>query len=194
MDAERWLLWLMSLFEDHTMRGFELILGHLLGDYILQNDWMAANKSNPGAGKRPDWKIDEMNGHPLSIKRMRADLAEVLAKLEATRRAWHVGNLACLVHCILYTAGVWMACREWFPTWGYAAVFLAHFPIDRWKFAAWWMTHVSGQARFASKEHPMFPWSIVVVDNIFHLLTLWAIVKLDAVLPWLQACLLWSRT
>lgn len=100
--------------------------------------------------------------------------------------AWHVGHVACTIHCILYTLGVWIACREWFPLWGYAAVFLTHWPIDRWKLAAWWMKNVSGQAFFASKDHRMFPWSIVAVDNIFHLLTLWAIVKLDTNLPWLQ--------
>ena len=28
------------------MQGFALILGHLIGDYIVQNDWMAANKTS----------------------------------------------------------------------------------------------------------------------------------------------------
>jgi hypothetical protein len=28
------------------MVGFELLLGHLVGDYIVQNDWMALNKTH----------------------------------------------------------------------------------------------------------------------------------------------------
>ena len=28
------------------MEGFYLLLGHLIGDYIVQNDWMAANKTS----------------------------------------------------------------------------------------------------------------------------------------------------
>lgn len=27
------------------MTGFFLLLGHLIGDYVVQNDWMAANKT-----------------------------------------------------------------------------------------------------------------------------------------------------
>jgi hypothetical protein len=29
------------------VNGFGLLIGHLVGDYIFQNDWMAANKVNP---------------------------------------------------------------------------------------------------------------------------------------------------
>lgn len=32
------------------MVGLSLILAHLVGDYVVQNDWMASNKSNPYPG------------------------------------------------------------------------------------------------------------------------------------------------
>jgi Protein of unknown function (DUF3307) len=35
------------LQKENEMFGFSLILGHLFGDYILQNDWQAKNKSLP---------------------------------------------------------------------------------------------------------------------------------------------------
>jgi len=32
------------------MEGFHLLLGHLVGDYILQNDWMAQRKAGQYRG------------------------------------------------------------------------------------------------------------------------------------------------
>jgi hypothetical protein len=37
------------------------------------------------------------------------------------------------------------------------------------------MRRVSGQSNFASMDNPAFPWSIIAVDNTFHLLTLHAV-------------------
>ena len=125
------------------MDGFGLLVGHLIGDYILQNDWMASNKSNAFDPKRQDCMTHE-----------------------------RIGHLSCTVHCVLYTLAVWACSFWWMPWWGILVCFLAHWLIDRYRFAAWWMRTVSNQEYFASPDHPMFPWSIVVVDNTFHLLTL----------------------
>ena len=46
---------------------------------------------------------------------------------------------------------------------------------SRFRLAAWWMNNISGQKFFASKDHPMWPNSIILVDNTFHLVTLFAI-------------------
>ena len=103
-----------------------LIVAHLVGDYLLQNDWIARNKST--------------------------------------------SSIICAVHVVLYTlahvvlvevAGSW-------PWWSYVAIAVPHFVIDRWSLAAWWMKNVSGQRTFFEK---MSPWSVVVIDNTFHLLT-----------------------
>lgn len=110
------------------MIGFALLVGHMVGDYIAQNDWMAANKSR--------------------------------------------SSVACFVHCVAYTFAVW-CCSAAFYAWsplGLLIVFTAHFPLDRWRLAAWWMRNVSGQRGFA--DGPLAPWSAVVVDNTFHLATL----------------------
>lgn len=131
------------------MIGLELLLAHLCGDYIVQNDWMAK------------WKVGGPLNHPDS--------------------KWKRNNtavLACTIHCFLYTLAVWAFTFSWMPLWGLAACFLIHWPIDRFRLAAIWMRCVSGQSYFASPSHPMFPWSVVCVDNIFHLLTLYGIARL----------------
>lgn len=114
------------------MDGLWLLVGHLIGDYIVQNDLMASNKSSPGI----------------------------------------LGFLCCTTHCLLYSAAVLACSFWWMPWWGAIICFAVHWPIDRYRLAAWWMRNVSGQAFFASPQHLMFPWSIVVVDNTFHILTL----------------------
>lgn len=118
------------------MIGFSLLCGHLLGDYILQNDWMAANKA---------------------------------------KRGWE-GWAACVVHCVLYTLAVWLCSRSWvwdWPLWGLLVVGVAHFAFDRYRLARWWMVNVSGQKAFATGS--LSPWSVIIVDNVFHLLTLWVL-------------------
>lgn len=102
------------------------LIGHLIGDYLLQNDWMAQNK------KRATWP--------------------------------------CLVHVALYTIAV-AACTGW-PWWALAVVAVTHFIQDRTSIIAWWM-RVNGQENFA--KPPLGPWSIIIVDNVWHLVTLYTL-------------------
>jgi hypothetical protein len=106
-----------------------LFLGHAVGDYLFQGDWMALNKR---------------------------------------QRTW-----PCVVHCLVYTLCVCLVTLpvlSW-PLWAWAVVAVAHFPFDRWGWARHFMRpHAE---KFATG--PMAPWSIVVVDNIFHLLVLYAL-------------------
>lgn len=120
------------------MTGFWLLMGHLLGDYVLQNDWMAGNKTSR---ERPV-----------------------------------LGHYACTVHCGLYTLAVWLCSWRWMPWWGLVVCFAVHWPVDRFRLAFWWMSRVSGQKAFAAG--PLAPWSVIVVDNVFHLLTLGVIAVL----------------
>jgi len=150
------------------MESLGLIVGHLLGDYILQNDWQAKNKANPFAGHYPGrWLSDEGGGayYP--------DSQEAADAWQSKRVARNFGHVACLVHCLLYTLAVWACSFWWMPWWGLALCFAAHFPIDRFRLARLWMIHVAGQKDFATG--PLSPWSIIVVDNTFHLLTLFLI-------------------
>lgn len=139
------------------MEWFGLLLAHLLGDYILQNDWMAKNKVNPHPGESDHiiFPSDEWFGW------WSRDIE------------WREGHLACTVHCFLYTLAVYLLSFWWLPWWAYVIVFVTHWPIDRFRLARWWMVNVSKQREFATG--PLAPWSIIIVDNIFHLLTLYVI-------------------
>lgn len=102
------------------------IIGHLVGDFIFQNDWMAANKKR--------------------------------------------SSFACAVHCAAWTIAVCFLSRWTDPvviTW----LFLTHFAIDRTMFVRNWMIFNNQEA--FTKE-PLAPWSIIVVDQVFHILTLFA--------------------
>jgi len=111
------------------MSGFMLLCGHLVGDYLLQNDWMALHKRN--------------------------------------------NSFRCLVHCVLYTFAVWLFAASWITLPGLAFCLITHFVFDRFGLARRYMRLV-GQEQFATG--PCAPWSIIVVDNTFHLITLALIV------------------
>ena len=100
------------------------LIGHLVGDYLMQNDWMALNKK---------------------------------------QRTW-----PCVVHVSLYTLAIW-AFTFW-PLWALAVVWLTHFAQDRTQIINWWMRAI-GQGKFATA--PMAPWSMIVVDNVWHLVVLY---------------------
>lgn len=80
---------------------FELLLGHLAGDYLLQNEFMAMNKS---------------------------------------KNTW-IGWLAAFIHCILYTFAVCLFTWNFQLIW-IIAVFLSHFPIDKFGLADKYMRYI----------------------------------------------------
>lgn len=155
------------------MNGFFLLLGHLLGDYILQNDWQAKYKTMKRPGKRPGVTYD-IDGSPILDTNW--DLAARLKVHDAEMLDWWTGHLACTVHCLLYTLSVAACSFWWMPWWGYLIVFGAHWPIDRFRLAGVWMRNVSGQSAFAGAfSPPNLPWGVIIVDQCFHLATLGAI-------------------
>lgn len=117
------------------------IIGHLVGDYLLQNDWMALNKKSPGPH----------------------------------------GNTACVVHCAIWTFAV-IVFSEWYRSPHLFLVctvlFLTHYAQDRTQIIRFWMTRINRQPKFV--EPPMAPWSIIVVDNVWHIVALWAVWKFIA--------------
>lgn len=102
------------------------LVGHLVGDYLLQNDWMALNKKT--------------------------------------------STFHCVVHCAIWTACVVLF--AWWPWWTVIPLFATHFIQDRTKIIAAWMVLV-GQHKFATG--PCAPWSVIVVDNVWHIVTIWAV-------------------
>ncbi len=105
------------------------LIGHMVGDYLLQNDWMALNKKKH--------------------------------------------SLPCLVHCLLWVGSVCL-----FTGWGWlaaAVLFAFHFAQDRTHIVRWLMEH-GGQRGFT--QPPFAPWSLIVVDNTWHLVQIWLVWRL----------------
>lgn len=100
------------------------IIGHLIGDYLLQNDSMA------------------------SLKKKHSDV--------------------CAVHCAIWTLCV-ITLAGWATVPAVLFLFGTHFLIDRWQFVTWWMKF-NCQEKFAGP--PFAPWSLIVVDNVWHLVTI----------------------
>lgn len=109
------------------------IIGHLVGDYLLQNDWMALNKK---------------------------------------KASFH-----CVIHCWIWTISVML-----FSGWQtlppsralpiFFVLFLTHFFQDRTDIVSRWMDFI-GQKQF--RTGICFPWSVIVVDNVWHIVTLWMV-------------------
>lgn len=148
------------------------LIGHLVGDYILQNDWQALNKKNSRPGPKPCWTVD---ANPHDLPGFRAALEarnKAMDEYPAKRRAFWMGRLACLVHCL-----IWATCVCLFAGWGWAAfafLFATHFVQDRTGVIRWWMKTV-GQEKFATG--PCSPWSIIVVDNVWHVLQIYTVAR-----------------
>lgn len=96
------------------------IFAHLIGDYLIQNDWMAKGK------KTSSW--------------------------------------ICFIHVFTYMLPFLFVGATW---WQLLAIGTQHFVQDRTHIVKWFFD-VTGKSRFG--EPPMAPWSLVLVDNIFHIL------------------------
>jgi len=102
------------------------LMGHLVGDYLIQNDWMALNKKK--------------------------------------------STIICTVHCALWATSVCIL--AWWPLWVWPILFITHFIQDRTNLIIKYMNFV-GQKQFANG--PCSPWSIIVVDNVWHIFVIWAL-------------------
>lgn len=102
------------------------VVGHLVGDYLLQNDYQAQGKK--------------------------------------------VSSPICALHCLLWTLAVLaFAGSGWWVWWVPIVLFVTHFVQDRGPLVRRYM-HAIGQDSFAGP--PLGPWSIIAVDNVFHLVVL----------------------
>ena len=94
-------------------------LAHLVGDFLIQTDWMAKGKKT---------------------------------------KSW-----ICAVHVLTYLTPFIILQFTW---WQLVAIGVQHFIQDRTGFVLWLMRK-TGHRAFA--EPPMSPWSVIVTDNILHL-------------------------
>lgn len=104
------------------------IYAHLIGDYLLQNDWMAFEKKK--------------------------------------------NSLVCLVHVTTYLTPFLFCDFHW---WQLLLIGAQHFAQDRTGFIVWLMK-IKGSEKFATG--PCSPWSIIVTDNIIHILTIAVVASL----------------
>lgn len=107
-------------------------LAHLIGDYLIQNDWMAKNKK--------------------------------------------ISSVICVIHSSVYILPFLFCGLKW---WQLLAIASQHFVQDRSNFILWLMK-IKGSGEFA--QSPMAPWSIIVTDNIIHILFIAIICALGSVL------------
>jgi len=96
------------------------IYAHLIGDYVIQNDWMALGKRN---------------------------------------KSW-----ICLVHVLTYLIPFAFCHFEW---WQIMVIGAQHFIQDRTNVVAWLMK-LKGSEAFT--KPPCGPWSVIITDNIPHVL------------------------
>ena len=96
------------------------IYAHLVGDYILQTDWMALNKKK--------------------------------------------SSIHCLIHVLFYMVP-FLLCG--FAPWQLLMIAAQHYAIDRTNFVLWFMDW-KGSESFA--RGMCSPWSVIVMDNILHIL------------------------
>lgn len=153
------------------MHGLALLLGHLLGDYVFQRDWEARLKTcQPPKGPRPPWPSE---GLLVDVNAAAAAGEYDKAVHDAKWAPW-----ACTWHCLGYTLACFFTCFWFLPWWAYPVIFLAHYPVDRWRLARKIMDF-NGQEAFATGIFA--PWSVTVVDNCLHLLVLYIIGMLTVV-------------
>jgi hypothetical protein len=127
------------------------IIGHLVGDFLLQNDWMAK-------GKKRSHKICFLH-------------AWIWVQCVGV-----FGSFICPLGMI-NPAQIFHGPKT-FPTHAAASAFLillaTHFVQDRWNFIPWYMGRISGQKDFLEF---CGPWSHIIVDQIWHILTILAVYK-----------------
>lgn len=107
------------------MTGFSILVGHLVGDYLLQNDWLA-NRKVYNAN-------NELTHSPLPC------LIHVTLYTLASFAAVEFANVA--------------TGAEMWPAWAWAVIAVTHWFMDRYRLAARWMD-VIGQRGFKEHMSP----------------------------------------
>jgi len=118
-----------------------MILGHLAGDYLLQNRAMMLRKTENSL----------------------------------------TGQFWCALHCLFYTFSVCLFLGTTDPIMA-AAVFLSHWPIDRWSLAAKWMKAIQSRQPgivYKNKEIDAAFYAIVytAADNTMHTTLMWLAIE-----------------
>jgi hypothetical protein len=116
------------------------VLAHLVGDFLLQNDWMASGK------KRSSW---------ICLIHVLTYLIPFLFVANPPKE---------FEHCGTGFMGILILHLHW---WQFALIGLQHFVQDRTNFVVWLMK-AKGSGEFVGP--PCGPWSVILTDNILHIL------------------------
>jgi hypothetical protein len=156
-----------------------LLIGHLVGDYIFQDDWIATNKSKPGA-------------YGAAVCCLHCSLYAVCMVAAVIFSGWtHAGfdgSFSSVVMSILTV---------------FAIAYVCHYPIDRWGLAGKWMkfygqtlpgkldsmfvdgtSYDDGDRQSRSERlyvgFRQYFWApvYIVVDNTMHLVLMWILLSL----------------
>jgi hypothetical protein len=106
-----------------------LLVGHLIGDFLIQTDGMARNK-----GQSWPWMLR------------------------------HVGLYMVVITAVLIAYALIRPLPLWLIIIALLFICVTHVILDRRGFTAWWMRRVG-----VTPDHP---WLSIIVDQVFHLLTL----------------------
>lgn len=85
-------------------------------------------------------------------------------------------DLHCSIHVVCYMVPFMLCGFNW---WQMILIAVQHYVIDRTNFVVWFMK-VKGQEKFATG--PCAPWSVIVMDNILHILWIAMVAWLPEVL------------
>ena len=146
-----------------------MFIGHLVGDYIFQSDWMAVNKSKPG------WRGRMACDVHVFIYSVCVAVCVVLGGW----RVWVFNDY----HSAVLSGFIAMAIAT-----------IAHYPIDRWGLAGKWMKFYGNtlpdklKGVYVEPRHPTDQGSVfvyigprqyfwapvyIVIDNTMHLVLMW---------------------
>lgn len=130
-----------------------LLLGHLVGDYLLQNDWLAKGKSKAG-----------IEGMCICV--LHCIIYAVVVATFITLDGWRCSAFTRTQDILFLSAFDY--------SWLYALsiAFITHYPIDRLSIGSKWMA-LYGQ----TKEGPFAPLIYVAVDNSMHLVLMYMLFR-----------------
>ena len=81
-------------------------------------------------------------------------------------------NIVCLIHVITYLLPFLLLDLYY---WQYLLISIQHYSQDRTNFVIWFMKY-KGSPKFI--EPPMGPWSIIITDNILHLIWIYFVLNI----------------
>lgn len=104
--------------------------------------------------------------------------------LNKSGKGWS-GFKTCTLHVLIYTVSICLMLWMLNP-WNILAVFIPHWIIDRWSLASVWLKLIGGrtfeaaylsQDKYRDFDIAFTSFVYAVVDNTFHLLSLWLVIK-----------------